>query len=148
MANLLNKDILRQLSEIFKALSRPVVLLFFNDNSDHCETCEQVSQLLEEIASISNMIIVKQFIIENAQQVAEKYGVEKTPAIVVCAQEGENLVDYHIHFYGIPSGMEFETFIQTIMMVSNGETDLEKETIAFLQDLKKPVHLQVFVTPT
>jgi alkyl hydroperoxide reductase subunit AhpF len=148
MANLLNEDILKQLSEIFKALTKPVVLLLFIDNNDHCETCDQVSHLLEEVASTSNMIIVKQFSIKNDQQIAKKYGIDKTPAIVVCSQEGETLVDHQIHFYGIPSGMEFETFIQTIVMVSNGETDLEKETIAYLQDLKKPVHLQVFVTPT
>jgi alkyl hydroperoxide reductase subunit AhpF len=148
MANLLNKDILKQLSEIFKELKKPVVLLFFRDNNDPAENCEQVNQLLEEVASTSNRIIVKQFSIEDDPKVTEKYGIDKTPAIVVCAKDGETLVDHHIHFYGIPSGMEFETFIQTIMMVSNNETDLEKETIAFLQDLQESVHLQVFVTPT
>jgi alkyl hydroperoxide reductase subunit AhpF len=148
MVKLLNEGIHKQLSEIFKTLKKPVVLLFFSDKNDPCETCEQVSQLLEEVSSTSNMIGVKQFSIEDDPKVVEKYGIDKTPAIVLCTKEEETLIDQHIHFYGIPSGMEFETFIQTILMVSKNETDLEKETVAFLQALKKPVHLQVFVTPT
>ncbi|MEN6524533.1 MAG: hypothetical protein ABFD14_12505 [Anaerolineaceae bacterium] len=148
MANLLNEDIHKQLSEIFHELEKPVVLLFFSDKKELCDNCEQTIQLLKEVASTTDKIIIKQSSLEEDAKTAEKYLIDKTPAIAVCVQDGDSLIDHGIRFYGVPSGMEFETFIQTILMVSKGEQGLEKETIAFLKDLKEPVHLQVFVTPT
>ena len=56
--------------------------------------------------------------------------------------------DYGIRFYGIPSGYEFSTLIQDIVMLSRGDSGLSEQTKAQLDMLEDSVHLQVFVTPT
>ena len=56
--------------------------------------------------------------------------------------------DYGIRFYGIPSGYEFNSLIEDITAVSREHHGLSEETVAKLDSLSEPVHIQVFVTPT
>jgi glutaredoxin-like protein len=83
----------------------------------------------------------------NDKEIVEEYGVDKIPAVAVVAG-GEEPKDYGIRFYGIPSGYEFSTLIEDIVMVSAQESGLSTQTIAELEALTEPLHLQVFVTPT
>jgi len=71
--------------------------------------------------------------------------IDKIPAIAVL---GPDDTDYNIRFYGIPSGYEFMSLLEAIKLVSAGQAELEPETLAFLEALEEPLHLQVFVTPT
>jgi alkyl hydroperoxide reductase subunit AhpF len=72
-----------------------------------------------------------------------KYKIDKIPATVIMGED-----DKGIRFYGIPSGYEFVTLLDTIKMVSAGQSGLGDKSREFLAQLKKPVHLQVFITPT
>ena len=56
--------------------------------------------------------------------------------------------DYGVRFFGIPSGYEFMSLLDSIKTVSAGEVELMPETMAFLEGLKQPLHIQVYVTPT
>jgi glutaredoxin-like protein len=56
--------------------------------------------------------------------------------------------DYGIRFYGIPSGYEFTSLLESIRIAAAGQPDLGEETVEFLSSLSAPVHMQVFVTPT
>ena len=83
--------------------------------------------------------------------------MDKAPAFVVAAKDGERLTDTGIQYAGIPSGHEFTTLIQDILLVSSRDSGLKETTREFLKALQKPmhsireghpIHLQVFVTPT
>ena len=60
----------------------------------------------------------------------------------------KNTKDYGIRFYGIPSGYEFSTLVEGIQMVGAGDSGLSQATKDALAKLDKPVHMQVFITPT
>ncbi|HPC25705.1 MAG TPA: thioredoxin family protein, partial [Fervidobacterium sp.] len=54
-----------------------------------------------------------------------------------------------VRFYGVPSGHEFGTLIQDIVLFGkNAKPQLSQETIEQLSKLDKPVKISVFVTPT
>jgi glutaredoxin-like protein len=53
-----------------------------------------------------------------------------------------------VRIFGIPYGYELQTLIEAITSVSRGTTDLSDKTKEILKDIKKPVHIQVFVTLT
>jgi glutaredoxin-like protein len=57
-------------------------------------------------------------------------------------------LDYGVRLAGIPSGHEFSSLIQDLILVSGRDSGLSAETRKALDDLDKPVLLQVFVTPT
>jgi alkyl hydroperoxide reductase subunit AhpF len=56
--------------------------------------------------------------------------------------------DHGIRFFGIPSGYEFASLLEGILAVSRDDSGLAPETREALRAVTKPLHFQVFVTPT
>jgi len=69
-------------------------------------------------------------------------------AIVIAAKDDGQITDFGIQYAGIPAGHEFGTLINDIVLVSGRDSGLSEEVRQFLKNLEKPLHLQVFVTPT
>jgi glutaredoxin-like protein len=123
-----------------------VKILVFTQEYE-CQFCAETRQIVEEVAALSNKIAHEVHDFLGDQKIAEKYNVDKIPAIVIL---GPNDEDYGVRYYGIPSGYEFSAFLHDIKAVAAGPegVGLSAETIEALNALETPVHLQVFVTPT
>ncbi len=134
------------LKEKFAELKNPVKMVVFTQEME-CQYCKETRQLAEEVAELSDMITLEVYDFVKHQEIAEEYNVDKIPATIIMTG-GDDPKDYGIRFYGIPSGYEFSSIIEDIMMVAGGETGLGAEMKAWAAALDKPVHLQVFVTPT
>ena len=147
MTNLLNDDVRSQVSEAFTELREPVQILFFG-SKEQCEYCDDTLKLVEEIASLSDKLSVQTFDMEADPEVAENYNVSLTPGLVIAAESDDGPVDYGVRYAGIPSGHEFSSLIQDLLLVSGRDSGLNEQTREFLANLKEPVYLQVFVTPT
>lgn len=128
----------------FNELRGKTKIIMFEAALD-CPYCPQTKQILEEVSALSDKIEVAYYNFHTNKALAETYNIDKIPALVLL---DENERDYGIRFFGIPSGYEFSTLIEDIIMLSTGETSLGKKTLEALKGLAKPVHLQVFVTPT
>jgi alkyl hydroperoxide reductase subunit AhpF len=72
--------------------------------------------------------------------------VDKIPALAILGEGGAK--DYGIRLYGIPSGYEFSSLIEDILLVGKGKPELSQRTLDHLASLTEPVHIQVYVTPT
>jgi alkyl hydroperoxide reductase subunit AhpF len=147
MAQLLNDEIIKQIKEVFNGLKNPVHMMYFGSKSD-CPYCDDTRQLVEEVAAISDLISIAVYDMEADADLATKYNVDKAPGLVIAAREGEQVTDFGVRLSGIPSGHEFTSLIQDIILVSNRDSGLNPQTRAFLKGLDKPILLQVFVTPT
>jgi len=131
-----------QIRRLFEQLESPVSLVMFTQETE-CEYCAETRQLVEEIAELSPKVKaeIHDFIKDKAE--ADKYGIDKIPAIAIIGAK-----DYGIRYYGIPSGYEFSALLEDIIDVSKGESGLSEESKKALAGLKKPLHIQVFITPT
>ncbi len=146
---LLDEHIQEQVRQALSEMSGPVKVLLFTQEQGgalECDYCADTRQLLEELAALSDRIHLEIYDFVADEEVARQYGVDKIPAIVLLG--GDPPKDYGIRFYGIPSGYEFGTLIEDLLMVSRGEHNLLPKTLEALQQLDQPVHIQVFVTPT
>lgn len=123
-------------------LKQPVRLINFTQELE-CEYCRDTSQLMLEVAQTSGSLRFEQYNFVTDKEMTEKYKIEQIPATVVMDDR-----DHGIKFYGIPSGYEFATILDTIKMVSSGQSGLAKETKDYLRTLTTPINLKVFVTPT
>jgi len=133
----------KQLREFFKKLEGNVKLVFFTQEME-CPFCKETRELMQDVSSLSDGKIaleVYDFVADKDK--VENYKIDKIPAVVV---EGQK--DYGIRFYGIPAGYEFTSLINSITMVSKGDSGLTDETKETLKKLKDPVHIQVFITLT
>lgn len=147
MPNLLDEQITQQIREAFEGLKEPVHILFFGQKQN-CEYCDDTRQLLEEVTALSTKLSLNVYDLEADAELARRYNVDKAPTFVLAAKNGEAIVDYGLRFAGIPAGHEFSTLIHDILMVSSRDSGLSQQTRDFLKALTRPIHMQVFVTPT
>jgi len=148
MEKFLNEVIQKQVMDVFAVLENPVAIIYFNSKVEQCEYCIDTEQLLTEVVDLSEKLTLKVYDLEDDALLANEFHVDKTPGFVIAGQEGEQVVDYGIRFYGIPAGSEFGSLISALLLVSKRQSDLNEQTRAFLSGLTKPVHLMVFATPT
>jgi len=125
-------------------LARPVKAVVFTQEME-CQFCSETRELMQELAGLSDKVKVevRDFLGDAGE--AKRLGVDKIPAIVLL---GEGDKDYGVRFYGIPAGYEFVSLLESLEMVSKGDSGLSAATREKLKSLEKPLNLQVFVTPT
>jgi glutaredoxin-like protein len=143
-------EIQNQVREVFQTLAGPVKLLLFTQGEGgaiECSMCKETRQLVEEVASLSNKIEFQVYDLVKDADVAAQCHIENLPAVAVLSG-GNQPKDYGIRLFGIPSGYEFSSLIEDILLVSHGSSNLSPETLKELAKLENPVHIQVFVTPT
>jgi alkyl hydroperoxide reductase subunit AhpF len=123
-------------------MTSPVKLVHFTQELN-LEYGREARHLLEELTQISDKLTLEtyDFLVDKEQ--AAEYAVDKVPATVI-----RNGKDYGIRFYGLPAGYEFATLLDAILTVSKGDSGLQPESREKLAQLSKPLHLQVFTTPT
>ncbi|MGD9001242.1 MAG: thioredoxin family protein, partial [Anaerolineae bacterium] len=139
---LLNAEVKEQVKQQLADLAGPVRLVMFTQEFE-CMYCAETRQLVEEIAELSDQLTAEIYDFVADEKKAQELGVDKIPAVAVIGED-----DYGIRFYGIPSGYEFTSLLESIRIAAAGQPDLGEETVEFLSSLSAPVHMQVFVTPT
>jgi alkyl hydroperoxide reductase subunit AhpF len=117
--------------------------VIFVPGREECAYCEDVRQLLEELAALSDKIKLTVHEFAEAREAASRLMVDKIPGIVI-----RGPANRAIKFYGIPSRHEFPGLIEDIADASRGKVDLAQETVRRLKRLKQDVAIQVLVTPT
>jgi alkyl hydroperoxide reductase subunit AhpF len=147
MEKILDNNVIDQIREAFEGLKEPVQVLFFGSELG-CEYCDTTRQLLEELAAVNDLVSLSIHDIEKEAELATRFSVDKTPGIVIAAREGSEIRDLGIQFSGMPSGYEFGTLVNGILLASGREPGLSEKTREVLLNLKRPLLLQVFVTPT
>jgi len=144
---LLNEEVTVQVQEVFAGLNEPVQVLYFGKESD-CDYCEDTLQLIKEVVGLSDKLNLEMYDMEDDADIAREYKVDKAPGLVIAGRDGDQILDYGIRYAGIPSGHEFSSLINTLLLVSARDSGLNQDTRQALSELSQPVNMMVFVTPT
>lgn len=140
---LINEEVAAQLREEFKELKGEVRLAVFSQALAE-PVSEEVKRMALELGELDPRLKVSAYNFVLDQEKALGLGIKRIPAVAVMGAEK----DYGIRLYGLPTGYEFGTFVDAILDVSRGESLLSDDTKAALATLERPVHIQVFSTPT
>lgn len=126
----------------FSELTNDVELAVFTQELE-CAFCKDARELILELGALSPKIKTKVYdFVKNGDEDI-KYNIKKIPAIAIVGKK-----DYGIRYYGLPAGYEFSVIVDAIFDVSKGVTALPESIKQKLAEIKKPVHIQVFVSPT
>jgi glutaredoxin-like protein len=139
---LLNAQIRKDVQQSLADVAHPVTFKVFTQALE-CQYCKETRELVEEVAALSDKLSVEVYDFEKDRELADSLGIDKIPGIAVVGQK-----DYGIRMFGIPSGYEFGSLIESIKLVSEGESGLSPETKQLVAGLKEPTTIQVFITPT
>jgi alkyl hydroperoxide reductase subunit AhpF len=132
-----------QLKNELGRLVNPVRLLVFSQALADPES-EEVRRLVEEVAALDPKLSAESYNFVLNKEKAESLGIARIPAVAVLGADK----DYGIRFYGLPTGYEFGLLVDAILDVSSGDSGLAPETRSALREIARPVHIQVFSTPT
>jgi glutaredoxin-like protein len=134
------KEFLRK--EFKEKLENPVKILMFTQEIE-CSFCSDTRKLVQELATLNKNITIEVYDFVADADKAKKFGIDKIPALAIIGKK-----DYGLRIYGIPYGYELQTLIEAVINASRGKTELSEKTKAILSEVKKPVHIQVFVSLT
>lgn len=133
-----------------KHLKNPVTIEHFTQGASpgdvpirECEYCRETTQLLQEVAALSDRITlnVHDFVAE--ADLARELGISRIPTFTLVGKARGR-----VRFVGIPSGYEFSSLIESLVDTANGTTDLSPRVAEEIGELRRDVHIQVFGTPT
>lgn len=131
-----------QIRKQFEKLTGDVELIVFTQENE-CLLCKDTRELILDLGTLSPKIKTKVYdFVKNGDEDI-KYNIKRIPAIVIVGNK-----DYGIRYYGMPTGYEFPVIVDDIIDVSRGATSLPDSVKKRLSEIKKPVHLQIFVSPT
>ena len=132
------------LEQHLSEIEKPVTALLFTQTFGGSESGVVARQVLDEIARLNDKISIqeKNFVLDLDDRA--KYGVDKSPAIVILA-DGQ---DTRMRMYGAPVGYEFVGLVEALLIAGTGKLDLEESTLALLAAVTEPTNIQVFSTPT
>ena len=125
-------------------MKNPVkIVLFTQKVAAECQYCSETETLLNEVTELSDKLELEVLSFVSDKEAKEEYNVDKIPALII-----RNEKDYGIRYYGIPSGYEFATLLEIVLAVSEGSSGLSDDAKETIKKINKPLHIQVFVTPT
>jgi alkyl hydroperoxide reductase subunit AhpF len=132
------------LKQHLSAITMPVQVLVFTQAFGGSESGPVAKQIVDEVAALNDKITVveKNFVLDLEDKA--KYKIDKAPAIVILSDG----IDTRMRMYGAPTGYEFVGLVEAILVAGTGKIDLEPETMAWVQAVTTPTHIQVFSTPT
>ncbi len=141
---LFDEKVRTQLKDILKSMKDTVNLSFFTQEFE-CWPCTDVHEFVKEISSISDMIKLSVFDFQKDKAQADKFNVDKIPAIVL---NGKDNAYSGIKYYGLPGGYEINSFIQDLIELSGKKEPFPAGVASRIGAIDKRVRMQVFVTLT
>ena len=137
-----------KLRETFAEMTRPVRLLFFTQTVG-CETCVMTREIIDELPALSDRIAIDEINLVLEADKAKPYGIDRAPGIAIVWQdESAQPHDSRIRFLGAPSGYEFISLVQAVLLAGGRPSSLSDQNRARLAAVDKPMTMQVFTTPT
>jgi alkyl hydroperoxide reductase subunit AhpF len=134
------------LRDAFAAMTRPVTILFFTQ-AIGCETCDETKQILHEITEVTDQVTIEEVNLVLEGERAASYGIDRAPGLALLA--GDEKTDTRIRMLGAPSGYDFMSLVDAILLVSGASpVRLSAATEERLAGLSDSFTIQVFVTPT
>ncbi len=141
---MLRDDDKKQIRERLNDLKDPIQMTHFTQQIvGQCRFCAETETLLKEVAELSDKISLNIYNFLTDTAFKDQFGADKIPATFFHKDGKERL-----GFYGIPTGYEFATLMEVMLHLSAGDSGLSTDAKVKIAQIKDPVHIQVFVTPT
>jgi len=131
----------RELREKFQRELQNEVGLSVFVGPENKEYCDFTVQLCEELSELDSRIAPTVY--QDSDEKIVRLAITRTPTVLIGWDQG-----YKVKYTGAPAGQEAGGFIETISLVSRGESGLQGDSKAKLQNVDRDVSIQVYVTPT
>jgi len=142
MTALIGKEDRGEIERLFRSgLAGEVKVILFTSKIG-CLYCGQTRQLLEEIASLTDLVNLE--VLDRGEEgaKAKSMAVDLSPTTVIVASNGARL-----HYVGMPAGRQLRSLVEDLVDASRGRSEMDDETRDTIRRVNAPTVIKVFVTP-
>lgn len=136
------QEMKEEVKEILNGLKQEVILRVFS--LEKSPSSEENLELMQSLAELSPLLKVEAYDFSKDKEATQKWNVEMAPVVLIHNQNSA----LPMRFYGIPSGYEFGSLLESILLAGGNPVDLPQEIEEEVKKIQTPKKIKVFVTPS
>lgn len=131
---------LRQLRQAFENMPNDIPLYLFAGAGPGDVFVDSCRQIIRAFRQLTEKITLKEFPL--GHDLAKKWNVESSPTLLIDPDR------YNIRWLGAPMGEEGRSFLEAMIMIGLGKSDISDQSRPMIERITEPRHVKIFVSPT
>ena len=131
---------LRQLKATFEQLPNDINLYLFTAKGHEDAFTQANRQVIRAFRELSARITLREHDLDH--ELARKWNVTSSPTLLIAPEK------YSIRWLGAPMGEEARTFLETLILVGLGKSQLSDQSANVIKKIDSARDVKVFVSPT
>ena len=131
---------LAQLKTTFEQLPNDIPLYLFTAKGHEDVFTHSNRQVIRAFRELSNKINLREYDLDH--KLAKKWNVTSSPTLLIAPER------YSIRWLGAPMGEEARTFLEILILVGLGKSNLSDQSANVIKKIDSPRNIKVFVSPT
>ena len=131
---------LKQLKETFEQMPNDIVLYLFTAKGHEDAFTHANRQVIRAFRELSSKIILREYDLDH--ELAKKWNITSSPTLLIAPEQ------YSIRWLGAPMGEEARTFLELLILVGLGKSQLSDQSLNVIKKIDSPRNVKVFVSPT
>ena len=131
---------LAQLKATFEQLPNDIPLYLFTAKGHEDVFTHANRQVIRAFREISNKITLREYDLDH--ELARKWNVTSSPTLLIAPER------YSIRWLGAPMGEEARTFLEILILIGLGKSNLSDQSVNVIKNIDSPRNIKVFVSPT
>lgn len=131
---------IRQLQETFAQLPNEVTLYLFATPGQDDIFAQNTRQVVRAFRELTDKIIFREYPLDH--ELARKWQVTNSPTLLISPEH------YAIRWQGAPIGEEGRIFLETLIQVGLGQSNLSDPSAKVLKNITSQRDIKIFVSPT
>lgn len=127
-----------ELSRILSGLSHEIPIYLFTQGGKNEVFNDAARQALRFFRQLTDKIVLREFDLNHDK--AKELAVDHSPTLIFDPDR------YHIRWLGAPLGEEGRIFLEVLLRIGTGKSDLNEAAQAVLKKIDQPRHVKVFVS--
>lgn len=131
---------LRQLKATFEQLPNDMPLYLFTAKGHEDVFTQANRQVIRAFRELSSRITLREHNLDH--ELAKKWNVTHSPTLLIAPEK------YSIKWLGAPMGEEARTFLEILILVGLGKSQLSEQSLKVIKRIDSARQVKIFVSPT
>ena len=127
-----------ELSRILSGLKHEVPVFLFTQGGKNEVFNDAARQALRFFRGLTDKIVLREY--DLSHEKAQEMGIDQSPTLVFDPEH------YNIRWLGAPMGEEGKIFLELLLRVGTGKSDLNESSMTVLKKIDQPRQVKVFVS--
>jgi thioredoxin reductase (NADPH) len=134
------EQFMRQLRQTFDKLPNDIPIYMFVEKGKDDVFAQTNRQIVRAFRELSSKVTFREHGFDH--ELAQKWNIQYSPTLVIAPER------VNIRWLGAPMGEEGRTFLETLIFIGLGKSNLNEQTKGVLEKIDSPRNLKVFVSAT